>query len=144
MFLAISADDIPHRGRAKGLRGLPIVDGGDNAAWDRTRAGRLKSMAGMTLVTPMAALNRPNSGKQEMSISPWADVVKIANLGDLSIKIAVAIQDALGGSGAAAGEDDGGGRIGGRVDRWRLRLASATPADFAERCCAPKLPCGQR
>ncbi len=70
VLLAVLADAIPNRRRAKRLRHVPVAGPPRRCSADRRAPGRVGSMSGITVVTPIAQLNRPNSGKPGRSISP--------------------------------------------------------------------------
>ena len=111
VVFAIAADDVPQRRRAEGLGDFPVVDGFDDVP--RIDACRARGVhVGNDRRHAHRAVEEGEERKAGEVDFAGLDVVEVAELVDLLIEIAVAIENALGRAGAAGGEDDGGGIVG--------------------------------
>ncbi len=134
------AQRVPDGGRGEALRHLQSLDGLDDVS--RIDGGRPRKVhARQDRRHAHGSVEKPEQRKAGQVDFARLDAVEVADLGHLPIEVAVAIEDALGRAGAAGGEDDRGGIVGG--DLWQIdSVVFRLQAQIVERVAAP--PSGGR
>ena len=108
-----------------------------------TVAGREKSMSRQDGRHAHRSVEKPEQRETGHVDFARLDAVEIADFSHLAIEVAVAVKHALGRAGAAAGEDDGGGIVGGGLWQIEFRCFLSAGAD-RQACRRPTKGGGRR
>ena len=137
VLLAVAADDVPDRRRAEGLRDVPVVDRFDDIPRIDLRRPR-RVHVGNDRRHSHRAVEQGEQRKAGQVDLARLDVVEIADLVDLPVEVAVAIEHALGRTGAAGGEDDRRRIVGLRWRRAESPASSVPRAQLRDRRPTPE------